>query len=207
MPLQGLHVTVQSDDLATWVVAAATFLLAGITVTLAVAAWKVRDQLKLALRQLEEVKRDRGVQVFNDFGRRWESPEMTEALALEARFSARQLEAFFEAPWRPHSAIPWIETRRSAHERHRVVLLRVPNYFEDLAMVAKAGELEAHELFTGEFCTVAADEWDLWEPSVKAMQEKDADPSVYAEFERLAALGRAARVKAATGRPSERYSQ
>lgn len=185
----GVHLSLRLSvhgDAATWAVAAATFLLAGITFALALAAWKVRDQLK-------EAKRDRGVQVFSEFGRRWESPELTEALALEARFTPEQLEAFFETPWRPRSRLPWVEKRRYAHERNRVVLLRVPNYFEDLAMIATAGELDAHQLFTEEFCTVAAEEWDQWGLTVKAMQRNDKDPTVYGEFERLAALGRAAR--------------
>lgn len=63
------------------------------------------------------------------------------------------------------------------------MLLRVPNYFEDAASIAKAGGLDA-ELFYESFAGVAADEWAVWGPAVKELQK--GDPLIYVEFEALA---------------------
>ena len=61
-----------------WMTALATVALVSATSVLASAAWRALAQLGLALEQLEEVKRDRHVQVLDEMGRRWEGTEMTE---------------------------------------------------------------------------------------------------------------------------------
>jgi hypothetical protein len=107
------------------------------TTALAIAAIRALGQLRVAVEQLDVVRRDRHVEVFSDLGRRWEGPEMTEALALEDDYTGEELAKFFvRAPIAP-SANPFREYRRKAEARARIVLLRVPNYFEDAMMIAK----------------------------------------------------------------------
>jgi hypothetical protein len=117
-----------------------------VTGVLAAAAWR-------ALYQLEEVKRDRHVEVLDAMGRRWESDQMTEALQMEVDHTPESL------------------------------VRRVPNYFEDAATIARAGSLES-SLVTETFGGVARDEWSLWRPAIKKLQE--TDPLAYVEFERMA---------------------
>ena len=59
----------------------------------------------------------------------------------------------------------------------------MPNYFEDAATIAKTGSLET-SLVTEIFGGVAKDEWSLWRPTIKRLQE--TDERAYTEFERMA---------------------
>jgi hypothetical protein len=59
----------------------------------------------------------------------------------------------------------------------------VPNYFEDAATIARAGNLES-SLVSETFGGVAKDEWSLWKAAIKKFQE--TDPLAYVEFERMA---------------------
>lgn len=169
-------------DTPVWVLGGATILLAAATIAVAIAAWRAFDQLKVAIRELEEVQRDREVAIFSDFGRRWEGREMTEALHTELEYSAEGLRALFKRASRAPSRNPFKDRRRIREGKKRVVLLRVPNYFEDAAFIAKAGGLEG-ELFRDNFGGVAVDEWKIWGPTIKLLQEQD--PLAYEEFERL----------------------
>jgi hypothetical protein len=72
-------------------------------------------------------------------------------------------------------------TRRA--RKDIIILLRVPNYFEDAATVAKAGSLES-SVITDAFGSVAKNEWALWKPTITKLQENDE--GAYAEFERMA---------------------
>jgi hypothetical protein len=172
------------SDTPVWFLGGATAILAGATIALAVFTRRALGQLKVAIRELEEVERDRQVSVFSDFGRRWESREMTEALHIELEYSADALRALFRrAAVRDPLRNPAKERRRMRDAKRRVVLLRVPNYFEDAGFIAKAGGLEG-ELFSNNFGGVAVDEWKIWGPTIKLLQEED--PSAYEEFEGLA---------------------
>jgi hypothetical protein len=51
------------------------------------------------------------------------------------------------------------------------------------ATIAKAGSLES-SVITDAFGSVAKDEWALWKPTIKKLQENDE--GAYAEFERMA---------------------
>jgi hypothetical protein len=170
-------------DTPVWFLFGATVALAVVTGGLATAAWLALRQLAVAVQELEEVKRDRHVQVFSDLGSRWEGREMTEALHIELEYTAEALRALFRRAGGPPSRNPLKERRRLREAKRRVVLLRVPNYFEDAAFIAKAGGLEG-KLFSDNFGGVAVDEWKIWGPTIKLLQEED--PSAYEEFERLA---------------------
>jgi hypothetical protein len=168
---------------ALWLTAFATLALVAVTGVLAGAAWRALAQLEVAIDQLEEVKRDRHVQVLDEMGRRWEGREMTEALQMAVDFTPEGLVRLFERAARPRSRNPMRERRTRRARRDTIILLRVPNYFEDAAMIARAGSLEGRlmkEMFGG----VAKDEWSLWKPAIKKIQE--TDELAYVEFERMA---------------------
>jgi hypothetical protein len=168
---------------AEWLTALATLALVAVTGVLASAAWRALDQLRIAIDQLEEVKRDRHVDVLDEMGRRWESDEMTEALQMEVDHTPRSLVRLFERAARPPSRNPVRERSRRRARKDTIVLLRVPNYFEDAATIARAGSLES-SLVTEIFGGVAKDEWSLWKPAIKTLQQTDR--LAYVEFERMA---------------------
>jgi hypothetical protein len=109
----------------------AVWLTAIGTLTLAGAAWR-------ALNQLEETRRDRHVQILIAMGRRWESAEMTEALQKSRDYTPEALAGLAEEARTGEKGDP----KRAAAEKKLIVLLRVPNYFEDAAFVSKVGRLE-----------------------------------------------------------------
>jgi hypothetical protein len=172
----------KTTDTPVWWLFGATVGLAGVTGGLVVAAFKALRAVKVALQEIEEVRRDRHAEVFSDLGRRWVSPEMTEALIREQDFTAQRLAAFFAAPQLPVSRNPLRERLRKARARDRVVLLRVPIDFEDAAMTAKAGGLEG-ALVREHIGGIAVDECQVWGSAIKILQE--ADPLAFEEFERL----------------------
>jgi hypothetical protein len=93
-------------DFALWLTALATLALIAATALLAAAAWRALAQLRVALDQLEEVKRDRHVQVLAEMGRRWEGDEMTQALQMSVDDTPDDLVRLFERAARPRSGNP-----------------------------------------------------------------------------------------------------
>jgi hypothetical protein len=180
----------EATDKPVWFLFIATGVLALVTGALAWAAWKALgqlrvglQQLKVAVDQLEEIKRDRHVQVFTDMGTRWASQEMTEALQMEVDYTAESLARLFERASRDPSWNPMREYRRKRAEKATVVLLRVPNYFEEAATIARVGTLEG-EVVDDCFGGVAKDEWKLWGLTLKSFQEKDKE--AWVTFEQMA---------------------
>ena len=108
---------------------------------------------------------------------------MTEALQREVDHTPQSLVHLFERPARPPSRNPVRERSRRRACKETIVLLRVPNYFEDAATIARAGSLES-TIITETFGGVAKDEWTLWKPAIKKLQQ--TDPLAYVEFERMA---------------------
>jgi hypothetical protein len=168
---------------AAWLTALATLALVTVTGVLAAAAWRALDQLRIAIDQLEEVKRDRHVAVLDEMGRRWEGEEMTQALRMAVDHTPESLVSLFQRAARPRSGNPIHDRRTRRARKDTIILLRVPNYFEDAATIAKAGSLES-TIITEAFGSVAKDEWALWKPTIKKLQANDE--GAYAEFERMA---------------------
>lgn len=170
-------VVAHTTDGPVWVLAAATITLAIATAVLAGAAIR-------ALMQLDEVKRDRHVEVFSEMGLRWSSSEMTEALQLEYRYDPDSLLNLFEVAgfdFHPRNAL---ERRRQLRaQQEKVILLRVPNYFEEAATIAEVGGLDA-ALIDDYFGGIAKDEWELWRPTVEKLQESDRE--AFIKFQRMA---------------------
>jgi hypothetical protein len=173
-----VHLTIHGDW-ATWVLAGATIALATATTVLAWAARRALDQLR-------EVKEDRHVQVFSDMGNRWASREMTEAFHLEVKYTPDSLTRLFDRAAADRSRRPIREHRRRQAERETVILLRIPNYFEEAGTIARIGNLEP-ELVNDYFAGVANTKWRLWGPTLKSFQKFDEEAWVM--FERMAKQG------------------
>jgi hypothetical protein len=134
---------------AAWLTALATLALVAVTGVLAAAAWRALDQLRIAIDQLEEVKRDRHVEVLDEMGRRWEGQEMTQALQMEVDYTPESLVRLFERAARPRSSNPMRDRRIRRARKHTIILLRVPNYFEDAATNREGRQPREHHHHRG----------------------------------------------------------
>jgi len=146
---------------------------AGLLVT-AIGAWFAFDQVR-------EAWRDRHIQVISDFSERWDQPLMSEARELASSLSSEDLAAAVAA-WIAGPADPAVDVPK---------LLRVPNFFEDLAMMVECGRLEVSYIARS-FGSSARGEWGYWEKAITTLRREQED--VYVEFEKLVRdLERAAR--------------
>jgi hypothetical protein len=171
----------QTTDAPVWWLVVATTVLASATVGIAVGAF-------FALRQLKEVRQDRHVHAFLEMGNRWQGAEMTEALKMEVDYTADELSEMFArvyAAGDTRSLDPNREKARRREAKDARVLLRVPYFFEDVAMIAKVGGLEDKALsdYVG---GLAADEWRKWGQTIKTMQEDKGYAWAFQEFELFA---------------------
>jgi hypothetical protein len=176
-------------DTPVWFLFAATVGLGLVTLALVIAAWRALDELEVGVRQLEvtvkqleEVKKDRHVDVFLSFGIRWDEAAMSEALERESNYSRADLERMVELSQSAVSPNPIKKRARRRAERELVVLKRVPNYFEDLSLVTQTGALDIR-LVGKNFKTLVAEEWELWELAMTEFRK--VEPSSYKEFEWL----------------------
>jgi hypothetical protein len=127
-----------------------------------------------ALRQIQETRRDRHVQFLADFGRRWDEELLTEARKLEMRYTRESLvDAVAKLDLRPVD----IEAQEAF-----IVLQRIPNYFEDLALIVESGSIDLKLVARG-FKDLVLDEWDFWELAID--KYKESDPYWYLEFRNL----------------------
>ena len=130
----------------------------------------------LVYRQVRETRHDRHVQVLSDFGRRWDDDHLAKARVEVLQYTSEGLVTEIEK-WQklsrrdPDSAVP--------------VLLRVPNFFEDLALTVECGELEL-KLVERSFGSIAIREWGHWELAIDNMRE--SQPDAYQEFRGLVQL-------------------
>jgi len=164
----------------------ATVALVCVTSVLAYAAWRALDQLKVALRQLEltveqlaQAKRDRHINILSEFGQRWDDARLVEAREKQRGYANTELATAIKQ---------WAEGGKAGDIP---ILLRVPNFFEDLALMVELGELE-RPFVARSFKTMARREWAYWELAVTELRTRD--PEAYVEFEQLVAeLGGAER--------------
>ena len=135
-------------------------------VAAAVAAWFAYDAVK-------ETRRDRHIQIVMDYGSRWDGERMFEAREQRRPLGrARLLDAVGK----------WLAdpTKRSAVP----ILLRIPNYFEDLAIMVEEGHLDLEFVAKG-FSALALWEWDYWKEAISLMRVELEDEQAYVEFEKL----------------------
>src|SRR4051794_4472514 len=96
------------------------WFLFGATAFLAAAAW-------FALGQLREVRTDRHIKFMSDFGQRWDAPHVWDARERQAGVSNVELADLVRL---------WYTTRDES-AKEVPILLRVPNFFEDLALTVE----------------------------------------------------------------------
>jgi hypothetical protein len=159
-------------------VAALGFVLA------AIGAWFAYDQIK-------ETRRARHVELISDYGGRWDGEGLTEARDLQRHYFDDELadavELYFaygssSNPRKPPLFhLPRI-VRRLRPDTDVPILLRIPNYFEDLAVMVEYGHYELG-VVANAFSSLAISEWTLWEPAIARMRTSDSQS--YREFERL----------------------
>jgi len=159
---------VGATDTPVWFLFAATVALAIVTGTLAGAAI-------YALKQLGEVRRDRDVQVLADLGRRWDEDQLRAAREAAAHYDkdefASEADKLFHTP--PDTSA----------QKEFIVLLRIPNFFEDLAIITESGDMDLALVGRG-FKGLILDEWHFWKPTIDRFRQND--PYAYSQFERLA---------------------
>jgi hypothetical protein len=166
----------ETTDTPVWWLFGATAALALVTAALVVAAWK-------ALGALQAAVDDRHADVFSELGRRWTGAEMTEALIREMDFTREELAALFTEESIEKSDDPELEQMRLIQARDLVILLRIPDYFEDAVITAEAGCL-SRERLKDHIGGIASEKWDKWSLAVAKLQE--ADDLAFVKFEALA---------------------
>jgi hypothetical protein len=137
--------------------------LFGATATLALFAF-------LALRQVREIARDRHIQVISEFGLRWDEPRLWRARQKQIQIPNDEV-ADMVRRW---------YTERDPEAADVPLLLRVPNFFEDLALMVEIGNLEIPSigLWMGD---VILKMWEYWQPSIVWLQLQVA-PTSYVRF-------------------------
>ena len=146
--------------------AIATAVAAVFAIFAAVGAWFAFDQVK-------ESRRDRHVGVLSEFGRRWDGEQLTTAREKLLSYSSEDLVAAVDE---------WLTLPIEEEPSDVPMLLRVPNFFEDLAIMVDLGRLEL-KYVAKSFKASALTEWPYWEPVVTRMRERD--PEAYTEWETL----------------------
>jgi hypothetical protein len=174
----GLRITIHGD-VATWLIASGTFLLAGVTGVLAWAAWRALaqlhvgvQQLAVTVEQLAEAKKDRHIQVLADFGRRWDEPALTEAQILAPKFGRAELAKVVDMAYRGKSWNPFKNRDTQQANVYLNVLLRIPNFYEDLASVVHEGTLDLASV-SKSYKAVATLEWDYWSLAMARIRQED----------------------------------
>jgi hypothetical protein len=167
----------ETTDGPVWALVAATFMLVVVTGVLAGAAI-------MALRELDEAKTDRHVQVVTSLAARWNGEMLVSALSAEQLYTEEELAEIVTKARGDPTANPLRELRRKRAIRELVVLLRIPDYFEDLAFMAQRVNLDDDAL--ANFKGLVVDEWKAWEPAIGELG-RTGDPYSYRRFEALVA--------------------
>ena len=140
-------------------------VLAGLGfIAAAVALW-------FAYNQLKETRRDRHIQVISEFGRRWDSRRVQSARRIQRVYPGEDLQREVAA---------WINDPATKPDVD--VLLRLPNFFEDLAIISRCGKLDI-ELITMAMGSIIIHQWEYWNPSIQTMRQ--TAPHDYEQFEGL----------------------
>jgi hypothetical protein len=177
-------------DTPVWFLFGATAALAVVTLLLFIAAWRALGDLEVGVKQLavtveqmREAKIDRHIQVWMEFGKRWDEPALTEAQVLAPRFSRVDLARTVDIAYRGRSKWNPIKNWRTQRANvHMNVLLRIPNFYEDLAAVLHKGTLDL-AMVSKSYKAVATMEWDYWGQAMAKIREED--PFAYLEWEEM----------------------
>lgn len=118
-----------------------------------------------------EARRDRHVLVLSELSRRWAGADLEEARTAMARHGSVGLQEKVEAWFAAGGVNPEVE-----------LLLRVPNFYEDLAILVESGGLK-FDLVWRSFAGPAIGCWQYWEKAISAIQGRDA--GAYVEYQNL----------------------
>jgi hypothetical protein len=124
--------------------------------------------------QVREERRTRQAHMAADFFRRWDEDALVDTRRLVAQFSdPQELKAAFER-------------YAASNAKEAYVLYRELDFFEQLAAFEIQGAIDFHliELMLG---ATLADRWEMWKPTIEAMERDHPYPN----FEALAAKFRA----------------
>ena len=155
----------ETSDKPVWALFWATVGLAVVTAGVVVAAFR-------ALGQLTETRMDRHLQVIGELGRRWDADDLVTARNKVLPYDEVQLaEEVAKCLAKPGSG-------------ELQVWLRVPNFFEDLALMVELGGLDMRPVDLA-FGYMVKRGWQHWEPSIIEMR-KTRGADLYAQFEALA---------------------
>jgi hypothetical protein len=153
------------------VVTAVGSALAGATLLVAAAT------ARLVLQQVGETQRDRHLQWVTEVSRRWDDDKLVGGRIAASRYTRTEL---------AHKVERWL-TNPGEDMAEMSMLLRIPNYFEDVALMVQAGNVDADLVWRTLRGPIEA-AWDYWEPSIERLREDD--PDSYTQFEWLAAVTR-----------------
>lgn len=130
--------------------------------------------LGIAIWQVVEARQGRRAEALFELSRRWDEPLLAEG---------RQAAAIYTTP---DALRVGIEKARSNPEGDEYyMLVRVPNFFEDLAVMVEDG-LASFEDVKRTLGSQVVGKWLHWQPSVAFMRETSGRPTVYEHFEALA---------------------
>lgn len=153
-------------DAATWATAIATAAIAIVAL--------------FALRQIGEVRKDRHVAFISEMGSRWDDERMVEARNRAILYTKPQLAELVRVA-RPDERKNSPQEERARQEL--LLLLRIPNFFEDLSSIARFGKIET-DLIGVIFKGLVRDTWDAWQPAIAELRKR-VDKFSYTQFEEL----------------------
>jgi hypothetical protein len=149
-------------DWPAWLTAIGTAVLAG--------------GIVIAVFQLRELKRDRSLQWIFEMGRRWDNEKLEHSRVALRACKEEALAA---------KVARWGTPGFSAEEEVEMTeLIRLPNFFEDVALMFEHGRLNT-DLVWQTFSGPAFEAWEGWKASMPALREHD--PLCFSEFEKLVA--------------------
>jgi hypothetical protein len=128
--------------------------------------------LLIAARQLYQTVRTRHASMLEDLSRRWDEPLLVEARELAAKHGD-QLREWIEYYWTP-TVSPEL-----------FVLLRIPNFLEDLAVLEDRGAI-SFRIVKESFGGAIVFTWNSLEPANPILSKEEGYDPVYSNFERLA---------------------
>lgn len=147
-------------DWPAWLTAIGTLVLAG--------------GVLIAVIQLRELKRDRALQWIFEMSKRWEDEKLEQSRVAVRAMSVKALADLSKR---------WGTPGFSADEEAQMTeLIRLPNFFEDVALMVQHGRLDM-DLVWQTFSGPAYEAWEDWKPVMHILRE--ADPWCFSEFEGL----------------------
>lgn len=158
------HVSVGGHgDVATWAVAAGTFLLAFFAL--------------LALRGLGDSRRTRHSAVMTDLSRRWDEETLRRSRQEMAIRSSREI-ARISRRW-------WFSRATAGEETLFYLLEALPNYLETLGVIEYEIDAVSLELIDRLWGSAITSTWLAWELPIALIRRRNHEPRIYENFELL----------------------